>query len=121
MSERLAGVVAVVWTDVRTPWWPHYGVWLELNSKPSTVLARKLCKSHFILPAPAAADGAAERAEAEVSSTSRDNAPQKVDKAALWERAWAKAQRTSVAKPAAADCGDEGKAVLEYVETLGGF
>ncbi len=52
VSRRLAGLVADVWVDVETPWWPHYGVRLRLAGRPSTVMARQLCKHRAVPPPP---------------------------------------------------------------------
>ncbi len=59
ISESLAGMVRAVETDISVPWWPHYGVWLRLDCRPTAVLARQRVQYRLKLPGniPASASG----------------------------------------------------------------
>ncbi len=110
MSERAAALVRDVWVDAQVPWWPHYGIWVRIGSRPSQVMSRQLVRRRAALPQheePAAEDGSAahEGDQADPSATAHPS----VDKSALWDRSWrAAAQASTVrhdaaAAPAAAD------------------
>ncbi len=124
VSERLVGAIKSVWVDVSTPWWPHYGVVIELHCRPTEVLARQLEHHRAFVSTvgavaePRSVDGARDHSS---SGGARAGTPDvaAVSKVSLWRRAWeiacSAAASTPLTEPVASA---EQRAVVEYMNAL---
>ncbi len=114
MSEKLAGTIRKCEADAEATWWPHYGVWLEVTSRPSRVKARTVEK-HVI----AEVEGSANAADPEGGNAQTDQRPS-LGKKALWGMARKVVENGGLAARCRAYPGDHdetiGKAIRSYME-----